>query len=315
MSTRETEDREQGKTAHGHSLAQKLRWLHVACFLASCGDVDPLNLAPLDPNDVDADGVPNAADNCPERYNSDQHDEDHDGFGDTCDVCPATPDDQIDSGEAASFGFGDGIGDACDPRPTRDGDKLARFETFAIDSSAEYLGTGWAIGADVARTETTARWEHPRVLQGDGLFARIDVPQLMWLGSGTVEVVASGDGVTDGAACTIEHAEGSDQDTLFARGLTGGTARLNIEPVSAPFTLTAYRVIGRDRVAELRCMVDNVELRAPLFDEIPSGTVAFASSGAITEISSFSVYTFPINPCFTGAVAPHQCPQNDDFDP
>lgn len=36
----------------------------------------------------DHDGVPPAADNCPDRWNWDQADRDEDGFGDACDPCP-----------------------------------------------------------------------------------------------------------------------------------------------------------------------------------------------------------------------------------
>ncbi|TKD08829.1 amidohydrolase family protein [Polyangium fumosum] len=41
----------------------------------------------LDANDIDADGVPNGNDNCPEAANSDQADADADGHGDVCDPC------------------------------------------------------------------------------------------------------------------------------------------------------------------------------------------------------------------------------------
>ena len=60
------------------------------------------------PGDEDGDGVLDAADNCPNRYNPDQLDTDADGIGDACDVCPivANPD-QADSDE-------DRVGDVCD---------------------------------------------------------------------------------------------------------------------------------------------------------------------------------------------------------
>ena len=35
--------------------------------------------------DLDGDGVPNARDNCADRFNPSQHDIDHDGLGDECD--------------------------------------------------------------------------------------------------------------------------------------------------------------------------------------------------------------------------------------
>lgn len=293
------QDREQGQTAHGESLAQKLCRPHLALALASfaaCSDVEPLNLAPLDPDDVDADHVPNAADNCPEKYNPDQHDEDGDGFGDACDVCPATFDDQADFGEAASFGIGDHVGDACDPRPTRDGDRLAQLDTFVEDSSAEYAGDGWRIGADVARAVGPARWEYQRALEGDGLLARIEVPLLVWLGDGLVEVSVNGDGVEAGATCTLVHAIGGP-DLLIAREVGGAMAMTEVPEVEAPFTLGAWRTIDFVRDARLRCFLGDVTLDLPVDDSIPKGTVGFASTGAITDVDSLAVYTFPINPC------------------
>ena len=41
-----------------------------------------------DPNDRDADGVPNGTDNCPDNANPDQADTDGDGKGNACDACP-----------------------------------------------------------------------------------------------------------------------------------------------------------------------------------------------------------------------------------
>jgi hypothetical protein len=43
---------------------------------------------PVDLNDTDADGVPNASDNCPSNANGSQTDTDSDGKGDVCDFCP-----------------------------------------------------------------------------------------------------------------------------------------------------------------------------------------------------------------------------------
>lgn len=40
---------------------------------------------PVDPNDVDGDGIPNLTDNCPETHNVAQSDFDNDGLGDSCD--------------------------------------------------------------------------------------------------------------------------------------------------------------------------------------------------------------------------------------
>jgi hypothetical protein len=82
---------------------------------------DPCDAWPTDPqNDVDGDGIPGDADNCPFGNNPDQGDADGDGLGDYCDGdadgdgivgndnCRLTPNpDQADSDL-------DGFGDACD---------------------------------------------------------------------------------------------------------------------------------------------------------------------------------------------------------
>ena len=59
------------------------------------------------PPDADFDGLPDANDNCPNRWNPLQGDSDGDGVGDPCDNCPGTPNPgQVDTD-------GDGIGNAC----------------------------------------------------------------------------------------------------------------------------------------------------------------------------------------------------------
>lgn len=316
MSASSNKDREQGKTAHGQSLAQKLRWLHVLAFVAACSDVEPLIVPPRDPNDVDADDVPNALDNCPERYNDDQHDEDGDGFGDVCDVCPTVIDDQGDFGEQGALGLGDGIGDACDPRSTRDGDVLQRIDTFKVDTTEKWVGFGWAIGGDVARTTADARWSNPFDLQGDGLRAEIHVPLLIWLSGGYVEVDVNGDGLDAGATCVIRHT-GDKFDQLIATEIGGATKAMQISPVVAPFSLIAWRTIQLDRSTTLRCILGNITLEMPLANQVPQGTFAFASSGAITDVGSIVVYTFPVNPCLSVSpnegATPRIC-DNDPFD-
>jgi hypothetical protein len=108
--------------------------LSYACTVAEGGQPDcestigpviPITL--VDP-DGDGDGVPNAADNCPNDANADQADTDGDGIGDVCepdgdedgiaddlDNCPAVANaDQIDTD-------GDAEGDACDANDDGDG--------------------------------------------------------------------------------------------------------------------------------------------------------------------------------------------------
>ena len=307
MPARETHNnRDQSDAAHVQSLAQK-RWLHLACLvLACCSDVDPLINPPLDPNDVDADGIPNEVDLCPESHDPDQHDEDGDAVGDACDLCPSIVDPaQSDAGEVGALGFGDGVGDACDPRLTRDGDRLVYFDAFAVDSSSRWNGTGWQPTVDVARAIVDARWEAKQPLVGDGLLALIQVHILTWLRPGRVEVAVNGDGASAGASCAIVH--GPDGDQMVAREVDGMTVSSNLGTTTGRWTMTAWRTISRERIATFRCRVNDLELELPLIDEIPSGTYAFASAGAITDVSSIAVYTFPINPCAFVTGAPHEC--------
>ncbi len=82
--------------------------------------------------DVDADGVLNAADNCPMTYNPLQEDADADTVGDACDNCPNTPNrDQADTD-------GDGIGDVCDDCTDTDDDGYGNpgfaFNTCDVDN-------------------------------------------------------------------------------------------------------------------------------------------------------------------------------------
>ncbi len=67
------------------------------------------------PADVDGDGWPDVADNCPAAYNGNQQDGDADGYGHPCDNCPAqTNPDQRDTD-------GDARGDVCDDDDDGDG--------------------------------------------------------------------------------------------------------------------------------------------------------------------------------------------------
>jgi hypothetical protein len=81
------------------------------------GDSPPSNVVGITtpavtvPPDRDADGRPDATDNCLSAANPDQGDADGDGVGDLCDNCTAV------SNPNQADGDGDGIGDACDTCP------------------------------------------------------------------------------------------------------------------------------------------------------------------------------------------------------
>jgi hypothetical protein len=66
-------------------------------------------LPPCEIPDLDGDGAPDDADNCPATPNPDQADSDGDGPGDACDNCP----DVVNPEQTDTFGVV-GVGDACD---------------------------------------------------------------------------------------------------------------------------------------------------------------------------------------------------------
>lgn len=102
------------------------------------------------PADLDGDGIPNTADNCPTTPNPEQYNEDGDAFGDACDPCPPVADDApVDTDN-------DGVADACDPRPTQAGDQIVLFEGFhaALPGGWNQFGT-WTIANDAASTDAT----------------------------------------------------------------------------------------------------------------------------------------------------------------
>ncbi|HEU0031949.1 MAG TPA: thrombospondin type 3 repeat-containing protein [Kofleriaceae bacterium] len=93
------------------------------------------------PGDVDADGILNDVDNCPQRANADQHDEDGDGTGDICDPCPHL------AGTMDSDG--DGVGDACDPEPMAPRQRIVLFDPFtSLRPEWEHSGSNISVVDD-----------------------------------------------------------------------------------------------------------------------------------------------------------------------
>jgi len=72
--------------------------------------------------DGDADGLPDAGDNCPDVANPGQEDGDGDGVGDACDNCPSN----ANPGQEDTDG--DGLGTACDPCEDVEGDGLCHTQ-------------------------------------------------------------------------------------------------------------------------------------------------------------------------------------------
>ena len=103
------------------------------------------------PGDQDGDGVADAEDNCPERYNPDQADADNDGVGDLCDDCETEDNPAQTDADEDGFGDlcdncpalhsinqddtdGDGVGDVCDSCPEVDA-------PAGVDAFGRSLGT------------------------------------------------------------------------------------------------------------------------------------------------------------------------------
>lgn len=146
-------------------------------------------------DDLDADGIPDAADNCPEVPNPGQGDVNGDGIGDACqpsdtdgdgwpnrvDNCPFDPNpDQADAD-------GDGVGDACEP-PDRDGDGVSD----ALDNCAEVANPDQAdADGDGIGDACEPDWD------GDGVINDLDNCLLV---PNPDQADADGDGLGD--ACT-----------------------------------------------------------------------------------------------------------------
>ena len=138
--------------------------------IAACGHTDAGPDA--NPDDLDGDGVLNAADTCPGTFNVDQHDEDGDGFGDVCDNCPTVANaNQLDTSETAvPLQLPDGIGDACDLRPALAGDLMLELYPFADPvQDAAWTVAGWAVAGDHATADGSASWTSSAVVTSGGM--------------------------------------------------------------------------------------------------------------------------------------------------
>jgi hypothetical protein len=96
---------------------------------ANAQTLEDNGLPPVDPNDVDGDGILNDLDNCPNVSNSAQEDSDGDGAGDVCDTDEDEDNDGVSNDvdncpDVANAGQedadGDNIGDVCDNQDDAD---------------------------------------------------------------------------------------------------------------------------------------------------------------------------------------------------
>lgn len=280
-----------------------MRWVLVLA-IAACGHTAAQPDA--NPDDLDGDGIANAADNCPQRANPDQHDEDGDGLGDICDNCPAVANPgQADSTETqVALQLPDGVGDACDLRPALSGDRMAAFYPFYDPSrDADWTAAGWSVVGDTATADGAAAWS---AREGQpfyyGLMVELRMSTLTWLGtSGDVRVAIDGDGVQVGAACAIEaDRDGDGNDELVAAEAGGATmsTSLGVPVAGMPVEITSWRSIDDLlQTASLRCIVRVGDitkiLSIPTTDLDTAGAYAVAASDAHAVATSVIVYTSP----------------------
>ena len=281
--------------------------LLVAWAACTGGDGTP---GPVDPDDVDADGIPNDVDLCPTRRDPAQHDEDGDRIGDACDNCPAAANpDQADTTELGANQFPDGVGDACDRRPLVADDKLARLFAFADPAEASaFTGAGWTIADDRA-TGIDASWLATHAEQGDGLSLQVKLGRLAWTSADAeLRVALDGDGVTTGFGCSLVHAPTGD--TLVLREIGGTITTANLPPLQPMdgVLLTISRAYNQLVTGEAACFLSiagGPELRIDLVtsDDFPVGTYAIATTGAEVWVEAALVYTTPFA-CDTPVAGP-----------
>ena len=230
-------------------------------------------------------------------------------------MCPTVADPlQADTTEIAALQFADGVGDACDPRPVGGGDVLVALHTFATPATASWVGAGWTITDDRARTGRAARWVQTTARGGGTVALRLDVATIGWLGTeGAVGVALDGDGLQSGLVCEIAGDGTGRLDYVVAREITGLTSRQSLGSRLSADTrvvITAVRYVDtRDR-GQLRCSVeyDGARTQAQLetSDTVIVGSYGFAADAAMVDVTAMSVYASPRS-CMRAAGRP-ACP-------
>lgn len=264
------------------------------------------------PDDLDGDGLLNAADNCPQRYNVDQHDEDSDGVGDVCDNCPTIANtNQADTTETSvPYQLPDGVGDACDLRPGLAGDLLVAFYPF-VDPvrDASWTAGGWIVGNDDATANGSAQWTSTRNPQGYGLMVRAQFDSIAWqpvpMGTaptGRVSLGTDGDAATSGGICALEADRDNDMlDELHVYEV-GGADKTQSLGVALDGTqhveLIAWRsidalhntgtIICSAKIANVTTKID-----IPTIDTDAVGNHGMAATAVHAAATSVVVYTSP----------------------
>lgn len=173
------------------------------------------------PEDRDADGVRDAADNCPFVPNRAQEDEDGDGIGDACDGCPLADPDGVDLDY-------DGVGDRCEGPP------LVSVEAAPSRGSPplEVRLTGSA--ADPGGRAVSWTWEVDGVPAGEGPAIVVTITSV-GLHTAVLRVVDD-DGLEGSGAATI--AVGFE---IPVAGNVNGDLRIDI---SDPIALLSFLFLG-----------------------------------------------------------------------
>jgi hypothetical protein len=255
------------------------------------------------PDDIDADGVKNTADNCPAVANPMQFDEDGDMRGDECDPCP-----QLGTGADHADGDGDTIGNACDPRPGTAGDELAYWNGFHTASAT--------LPEEIVMIHgTAARWS---IAGGFLVFARLDddwgMPAVDVLKTAhTVDTffeitaefagTASAAGVaadiaandTDGYDCQARL--DNDRREMWRRNPAAPDGWSSLGGVGAPTPMDSYRVILERTANDSSCTTTRLgQVSVPLgsLDDTRGNTRAglFARNVDV-RFKYIAVYTSP----------------------
>ena len=264
------------------------------------------------PDDLDGDGILNAVDNCPERYNVDQHDEDSDGVGDVCDNCPTIANtNQADTTESSiPLQLPDGVGNACDLRPGLAGDQVAAFYPFYDPvRDAAWTAGGWVVANDDATANGDAQWASTKNAQGYGLAVRAQFASIVWdtpaMGTtptGRVALGTDGDTVNGGGICALEADRNNDTfDELHVFEIGGAdmTTSLGVALDGTQHVeLIAWRnVDALHNTATITCIADvagtKTKIQIPTIDTDVVGNYGASATAVHAAATSVIVYTSP----------------------